>query len=247
MGTQGTPIPGQPERGGNQHIPRPASARAGGPPPWAHLTREQRRFTVADMRRACSMLPSPSRAPGPTGARAAAVLAAMFDEAPTPGAPVEARVILTKRPDTMASHQGEIAFPGGKLEPEVDRDLRDAALREAHEEIGLDPEAVEIVAELDSLVTVMGRFTLTPFVGLLGARPALTPHLTEVDTVFDVALSELLADATFREERWDIGDGYGVIPGLDRAIHFFELDDETVWGATAKILTSFLEHLTSLR
>ena len=238
---------GVPGRGGDQHIPRPASARPGGPPPWAHLSTDERRFTVADVRRACASLPAPRRAVGPPGARAAAVLVAMFDEAPEPGAPVEARVILTKRPDTMPSHQGEIAFPGGKFEPGVDRNLRDAALREAHEEIGLDPRDVEVVAELDSLVTVMGRFTLTPFVGLLAGRPALVPHATEVDTVFDVALSELLDDATFREERWDIGDGYGVTPGPDRAIHFFELSDETVWGATARILTSFLEHLTASR
>jgi 8-oxo-dGTP pyrophosphatase MutT (NUDIX family) len=236
---------GEQQRGGDQRIPRPASARPGSPPPWAHLSAEQRRFTVADVRRACASLPPPQRAAGPPGARPAAVLVAMFDEARAPGAPVEAHVILTKRPSTMASHQGEIAFPGGKLEPGVDHDLRDAALREAHEEIGLDPAAVEIVAELDSLVTVMGRFTLTPFVGLLAERPALVPHVTEVDTVFDVGLSELLDDATFREERWDIGDGYGVTPGPDRAIHFFELPDETVWGATARILTSFLEHLTS--
>jgi peroxisomal coenzyme A diphosphatase NUDT7 len=248
MGTREMPMSGQPQRGGKQRIPRPASARAGNPPRWAHLEPDERRFTVADVRRACASLPPPQHVEGPPGARPAAVLIAMFDEAPAPGAPVETRVILTKRPATMPSHQGEIAFPGGKLEPGVDRDLIDAALREAHEEIGLDPAAVEIVAELDSLVTVMGRFTLTPFVGLLEAgRPDLEPHATEVDTVFDVALSELLDDITFREERWDIGDGYGMTPGPNRAVHFFELDDETVWGATAKILTSFLVHLTSLR
>ncbi len=58
----------------------------------------------------------------------------------------EARLILTKRPDTMPSHQGEIAFPGGKLEAERDEGLRDAALREAQEEVGLDPAAVDVVA-----------------------------------------------------------------------------------------------------
>src|SRR6185436_19082772 len=97
----------------------------------------------------------------PATARPAAVLCAMF---PQDG---EAHVILTKRPETMPSHQGEIAFPGGKLETDVDENLREAALREANEEIGLDPAAVDIVAELDSLTTVAGRFLLTPFVGLL--------------------------------------------------------------------------------
>jgi 8-oxo-dGTP pyrophosphatase MutT (NUDIX family) len=151
----------------------------------------------------------------------------------------DTRVILTKRPDTMPSHQGEIAFPGGKLDDSTDDSLRATALREAHEEIGLDPSAVEIVAELDSLVTVMGRFVLTPFVGLLGQRPSLAPDPTEVVSVFDVGIAELLDDATFREERWDLPSG------RNRAVHFFELPGETVWGATAHILAGFLEHVTA--
>jgi hypothetical protein len=62
-----------------------------------------------------------------------------------------------------------------------------------------------------------------------------------------VALAELLDEATFREERWDVPQGVGVTPGRNRAIHFYELPGETVWGATARILTWFLEHLTSTR
>jgi 8-oxo-dGTP pyrophosphatase MutT (NUDIX family) len=172
------------------------------------------------------------------------VLVALFEEPDNDGAH-DTHVILTKRPDTMPSHQGEIAFAGGKFDDAVDASLSAAALREAHEEIGLDPSAVEIVAELDSLVTVLGRFLLTPFVGLLEQRPLLAPDPTEVVSVFDVALSELLDDATFREERWDVPPGVGVTPGRDRPIHFFELPGETVWGATARILASFLEHLTA--
>ena len=159
----------------------------------------------------------------------------------------EAHLILTKRPDTMPSHQGEIAFPGGKLEAEQDASLRDAALREAHEEIGLDPATVEIVAELDRITTVASRFVLTPFVGLLAEPPTLHPDPTEVLRVFDVSISELLDDAVFREERWDVPPDLGVTPGADRPIHFFELADETIWGATARILASFLTHLTATR
>ena len=166
---------------------------------------------------------------------------ALFDEAG------EARVILMKRPDTMPSHQGEIAFPGGKFEERVDAALCDAALREAHEEIGLDPRSVELLVELDSLTTVAGRFLLTPFVGALRGRPALTPHVDEVVSVFDVAISELLDDDAYREERWDIPAEPGPEAGIDRPIHFFELPGETVWGATARILVGFLEHLTSTR
>jgi len=227
-------------RGGAQRIPRPSSFTPGDPPPWAGVPAALRRPSLADVRAACATLP-----PADTGwgalpeTRPAAVLVALFEEAG------EARVILTKRPETMPSHQGEIAFPGGKYEPDLDADLRATALREAHEEIGLDPASVEIVAELDHLVTVSARFALTPFVGLLPARPALVPHVREVDAVFDVALSELLHDDVFREERWEVPPEMLVGVGKDRAIHFFELAGETVWGATARILVGFLAHVSA--
>jgi len=155
----------------------------------------------------------------------------------------EARVILTKRPETMPSHQGEIAFPGGKHQPDVDESLLHAALREAQEEIGLERSTVEVAAELDSLGTVASRFTITPFVGLLDGRPALRRNPYEVVSVFDVPVAELLDPDAYREERWDLdGDEQ---PG--RVIQFFLLPGETVWGATARILARFLAHLSAPR
>jgi 8-oxo-dGTP pyrophosphatase MutT (NUDIX family) len=188
----------------------------------------------------CEALPPPKRPEIELpGSRPAAVLIALFEEAG------QARVILTKRPDTMPTHQGEIAFPGGKLDTAVDEDLAAAALREAHEEIGLAPELVEIVAELDHLFTVQARFTLAPFVGLLEGRPSLHPDQREVVRVFDIALSELLDDAAFRQELWDIdGAILDTAPGRDRPIDLYEIPGETVWGATARILTGFLTQLT---
>jgi 8-oxo-dGTP pyrophosphatase MutT (NUDIX family) len=192
------------------------------------------------VRAACVALPIPRDGLGALEhTRPAAVLVPIFE------ADGEARLILTKRPETMPSHQGEIAFPGGKLEPNTDADLRAAALREAHEEIGIEPASVEIVAELDHLVTVSARFALAPFVGLLAVPPVLVPHPREVAAVFDVAIAELLDPEVFREERWDVPADMLVGVGPDRAIHFFELPGETVWGATARILTGFLTHLTS--
>lgn len=231
-------------RGGNQRIPRPSSFRDGDPAPWVALPEERRRVSLADVRAACATLPPIRRvSEGGQGAldhtRPAAVLIPIFEEDGL------ARIILTKRPATMPTHKGEIAFPGGKLEPGLDADLRSAALREAHEEIGLDPASLEIVGELDHIVTVAARFALAPFVGLLAERPDLVPHPREVDLVFDVAIAELLEDGVFREERWDIPPDMIVGVGPDRAIHFFELTDETVWGATARILTGFLTHLTA--
>ncbi|MEI8000387.1 MAG: CoA pyrophosphatase [Actinomycetes bacterium] len=228
-------------RGGAQAIPRPSSFRPGDPAPWAEVPHDLRRIPLAAVRAACATLPVPRPGAGTGPAtRPAAVLVAIFEEQG------EARVILTKRPQTMPSHQGEIAFPGGKYELGVDPDLRATALREAHEEIGLDPGSVEVVAELDHLVTVSARFALTPFVGLLPARPVLVPDPREVDAVFDVALSELLHDDAFREERWEVPAEMLVGVGPDRAIHFFELFGETVWGATARILVGFLAHLCTV-
>jgi 8-oxo-dGTP pyrophosphatase MutT (NUDIX family) len=221
-------------RGGQQRIPRPPRVRPGEPPPWHTLPVEQRRFTLDDIRAACAALPPPHRPPPAPGARAAAVLAPFFEE------DGEARVILTKRPETMPSHQGEISFPGGKLHPDHDATLRDAALREAEEEIGLRPDDVEVVAELDSLATVASRFAITPFVGLIDCRPPLVANPAEVVAVIDVPVSELLDDAVFREEVW-------WFEAADRPMFFYELPGETVWGATARILTDFLAHLTQWR
>lgn len=149
-----------------------------------------------------------------------------------------ARVILTRRPDTMPSHRGDVAFPGGKLDRRVDRSLLDAALRETEEEIGLSRHAVEVIGELDTLSTVTTRFLVAPFVGVLGQRPLLVPHPTEVDRVFDVALADLLADGVHREEHWGIGS-------ISRPVHFFAAGGETIWGVTARILAEFLALLTA--
>jgi 8-oxo-dGTP pyrophosphatase MutT (NUDIX family) len=126
------------------------------------------------------------------------------------------------------------------LEGAQDPDLQATALREAHEEVGIVPGDVEIVARLEGIATVASRFTITPFVGFLRGRPVLQPNPGEVVRVLEVPLSAFLADGVYREERWDTW-----MENLD--VHFYELEDETVWGATARILTSFLSHLTAER
>jgi 8-oxo-dGTP pyrophosphatase MutT (NUDIX family) len=158
------------------------------------------------------------------------VLVPIFEDEPG------ARVILTRRSATLSSHQGEVSFPGGTIGPGED-DLS-AALREAHEEIGLEPGAVEVVGRLDRLLTPTTGFVLTPFVGLLAGRPELHPGPDEVEEAFDVPLSVLLDPAVFHEERWD----RPLLP--DRPIYFFELERDTVWGVTARILYRLLTLVT---
>jgi 8-oxo-dGTP pyrophosphatase MutT (NUDIX family) len=206
--------------------------------PWASLVAAgpgPGPITVDRVRSRLAHYAPPPVPPLQFGGRAAAVLLPVFEE------DGEARIVLTRRPETMPSHRGEIAFPGGKVESGVDRGPRDAALREAEEEIGLRHDLVDVVSELPTLGTVVGQFNITPFVGVTDGRPVVTDHSREVDRVFDVALAELLADGVYHEERWSWG-----LDGTERAMQFYELEDETIWGATARILTGFLARIVDV-
>ena len=173
---------------------------------------------------------APRREVPPPGARVAAVLIALFEE------DGEARVVLTRRTTTLPSHQGEVAFPGGKVDEGEDEFA--GALREAHEEVALDPVTVERVGELDHMVTVSSRFVLAPFVGFLPARPQLRANDDEVEFIFDVSLTHLMSDEVFRQEVWDMGAG-------EWEMYFFELDHDIIWGATARVLFQLLGLLTT--
>lgn len=207
------------------------------------LTRESRAISLRDVIEFCKIPrelaidPEFSAVASDPPPRMAAVLVALFTE--TGDADDHARLILTRRPETMPSHQGEVAFPGGGHQL-GDDSLAATALREAHEEIGLDPAAVELIGELDVLGPTRTGFLIHPFVGVLGGRPSLVAHPREVSRVFDVSLSELLDDGVHHEERWSY-------PQLNGAVSFFTLSDETVWGATARILTRFLTDLVGRR
>jgi 8-oxo-dGTP pyrophosphatase MutT (NUDIX family) len=161
------------------------------------------------------------------GSRAAAVLCALFEE------DGEARVILTRRSSRLRSHTGEVSFPGGRLDP--GESAVAAALREASEEIGLDPAEVEILGQLSPLSTFSSQAVITPFVGVLEHRPDLHPNPAEVERAFDVSLAELVSDGVYHEELWELAAvGW-------RQMNFFELAEETVWGATARMLRELLE------
>lgn len=147
----------------------------------------------------------------------------------------EARIVLTRRAATLRSHTSEVAFPGGRIEE--GESAVDAALREAHEEVALDPALVEVIGELTPLSTLSASAGITPVVGLLQTRPDLVADPTEVEHIFDVALADLLADDIFTEERWDTPFGD------DRSINFFHLPHDIVWGATARILRDLLERV----
>jgi len=159
------------------------------------------------------------------GARPSAVLIALRD------GPHGAEVLLTRRSMNLRNHRGEISFPGGRLDE--GETYEEAALREAHEEVALPPGSVDVVGRLLPLSTVVSLSYIVPVVGVLRDDPPLHPAAAEVDRLFWEPLADLLVDGTYREERWGT-------PPLDRPIYFFELDDETVWGATARMLHQLL-------
>jgi 8-oxo-dGTP pyrophosphatase MutT (NUDIX family) len=175
-------------------------------------------------------LPGPSRRP-------AAVLCALFDEAASPRHVSQARVVLTRRSSKLRSHAHQVSFPGGRIE-DGERPL-DAALREAHEEVGLEPGSVRILGQLAQLCTFANPAPITPFVAALPGQPALHPNPAEVERAFTVPLVELMEPGVYREELWVFGDG------SERAIHFFELWGDTVWGATAVMLRELLDLVIS--
>lgn len=223
--------PGRPPaRGGGQVIPRPISSRPGGPAPWAGLPEEERRPSVADVRRAIDAAGPPTLSPlEGTGVRASAVLCALYDEGGL------AHVVLTRRAQHLRSHRGEVSFPGGGQDP--GEHLWDTARREAFEETALDPTTVECIGELDHRQTITSRSFIVPYVGVLPGRPDLTPSPAEVELILHVSLAELLADEVFREERWGL-------PPMDRPIYFFDIPGDTIWGATAAMLRNLLGVVT---
>ncbi len=149
-------------------------------------------------------------------------------------------MILTVRADHLRSHQGEVAFPGGRLE--LGEGVVEAALREAAEEVSLDASLATVIGVLTPMPTVSSNTVMTPVVATLDRRPSLAANPSEVERIFDVALSELVADGVFHEEWWSVPGRVGVsgIPDGEFPVWFFEVADETVWGATARTLMELI-------
>lgn len=144
-------------------------------------------------------------------------------------------VLLTKRNAHLSSHAGQVSFPGGRIEPD-DADAEAAALREAQEEIGLDPGAVELAGRLPDQITGTG-YVVTPVVGLLGPRPsALRPAPEEVDALLELPLAVLLDPAAPQRRR-------AQLRGRWREFWVWPHPEHEIWGATAAILVQLARRL----
>jgi 8-oxo-dGTP pyrophosphatase MutT (NUDIX family) len=160
------------------------------------------------------------------GFHRAAVLVALHEQ---DGAP---HVVLTRRTRHLARHPGQIAFPGGRLDPEEDH--LDAALREAREEVGLDPADATVLGRLSEALVLTTPFRLTPWVAAVPYPYPWAPEPGEVEEILHVPLAALLARGAHRTER---REAYGML--VD--VHWYYWREESIWGATARVLFELLE------
>lgn len=140
---------------------------------------------------------------------------------------------LMKRPTYAGAHSGQVSFPGGKFEQE-DVDLRNTALRETEEEIGVRSESIEVIGSLSELFIIASNFKVFPSVGFTKERPEFIPDSVEVESVLEVSLSHLRDTSRRGVEKMTFGN---------YTIHspYFDVDGHVVWGATAMMLSEFLE------
>ena len=142
-------------------------------------------------------------------------------------------LLFTRRTDHVESHKGQVSFPGGGCD-EGETTPEETALREAEEEVGIDPHSVRILGRLSNLITITS-FRVTPVVGVIAWPTVLRIGLHEVERVFTIPL-EWLAD---RRNRWEFG-----LPGRNRSlIAYHPYDGELLWGATARITADLLTTL----
>ncbi|PYM92066.1 MAG: CoA pyrophosphatase [Candidatus Rokuibacteriota bacterium] len=145
-------------------------------------------------------------------------------------------LVFTKRTQRVATHKGQISFPGGAVDP-GDGSFLEAALRECEEEIGLPRALVEPLGALDDTETVATPFVITPWVGVIREPVAWRTDGEEVERVIEVPFAALAAPGGLRVEHWERD-------GVVRAVYFFDYDGDTIWGATARILKHYLDLVT---
>jgi 8-oxo-dGTP pyrophosphatase MutT (NUDIX family) len=214
---------------GRRLLDAPGSARtAPAPrPPWTDLAAAGWRPTLTDIRRGfAGTAAGRPAAPLVRPSRSSAVLLPLV---PAEGGQDDASIVLIERSRTTGTHRGDIAFPGGVLDD--GESPEEAALREAHEEIGILPGDVDVIASLD-MVPTLTAFLISPFVGVLGRRPSFVVQRAEIERVLVVPLADLIEEGAHWYQAWN-SDPRSVQP-------FFAIGDGVGWGTTGALLIHLL-------
>lgn len=144
-------------------------------------------------------------------------------------------ICLMKRPSTMTHHPGQISFPGGKVEKE-DVSAEMAALREAREEVGIDPSSIEILGKLSDLYVEVSKFSIQPFLAWADKRPDFLVNSGEVEELILLPLSDFIYAETIAEAEFQTVTG-------PLRVKYYPYNGEFIWGATAMILSELIEIL----
>lgn len=147
-------------------------------------------------------------------------------------------LLLTKRTEKLSHHQAQISLPGGRQDR--GESLAQTALREAREELGLQPDAARIIGMLTPLYIPPSNYCIYPFVSSIAVRPDFFPSPSEVAEIIEVPLSHLLDVKNRSEEIW-------TIRGIKVSVPFYSFQEHKIWGATAMVLSEFLEVLRDLK
>jgi len=192
---------------------------------------ERQEITVPQIRRALARHQPVLR---PEFGAAAAVLVPLLPR------PEGLHVLFTERSKELRAHAGQISFPGGRVDP-ADPDVRAAALREAHEEVGLDAEHVEILGMLDDCPTFVTGFVITPVVGLIdplaftaAGRYPWNPSPAEIAALLELPLADFRDPRNLRIEMRER-------EGVQFELYWYTVQGQTVWGATARILNQLIQ------
>jgi len=148
-----------------------------------------------------------------------------------PGSDASPMFVLTERQASLRDHSGQISLPGGSRDGE--ETAEETARREAYEEVGVDPDALDVLGRLTPLYIPPSGFSVTPVVAVLMERPPFTPHEAEVAALLEVPLADLFAPASRQSSRRSVRGGAFDVP-------YFELAGHQVWGATAMMLAELV-------
>jgi 8-oxo-dGTP pyrophosphatase MutT (NUDIX family) len=188
---------------------------------------EQPHSWIIELRARLESPPPRRRPPTEKGERGAAILVPLFVETG------ELWTLLTRRTEHLPTHKNQIAFPGGAIE--AGEESWDAAVRETHEEVGLEPKSIVPIGALDEIVSVSG-YRVTPWVGAVPSPVVPRIHTDEIAEAFQVPLTAISNPRLIEDRPVEID-------GRERVLRIYHVGRRQIWGLTAAVLTNLLERL----